>query len=142
MYLLMVALLVTTLLMAGLLTDGLPKQYVQRTCQGFAWRRQFPTASKESIRSFLSLFTAAFAFKEKHMLKFGPNDELMKIYRALYPSMHTPDALELETLNLSLVKEYGVSLQVMWHEHLTLGELFSAAVPPNKSSQPTPYRGG
>ena len=135
MEILIVALIIAGILLAGFLSDSLPKQYLQRVCQGFAWRRQFPDASKESIRAFLKLFTSAFAFKEKYILKFGPKDEVLHIYRALYPSRNTPDALEIETLSLNLERAYGLKLQEMWHEHITLGELFSVSVSPNNSFQ-------
>tara|TARA_Y100001949_G_scaffold134336_1_gene115857 strand:- start:264 stop:392 length:129 start_codon:yes stop_codon:yes gene_type:complete len=35
-----------------------------------------------------------------------------------------PDVLELETLADSIEDEYGVSFAEIWHEELTLGELF------------------
>jgi hypothetical protein len=135
---LLIAVLIAVAVIAALLTDRMPRLYLQRACQGFAWRRQFPQARKESIRAFLHIFTAAFSFKRQSFLKFSPDDELMQIYRALYPSVQTPDALELEALSQTLAKEYGVNLQAVWHEHLTLGELFSIAVPRSFNSEVHP----
>ena len=84
----------------------------------------FPQASKGEIRKFLSLFVEAFAFKDSQKLLLTPDDEILSIYRALYPSRWMPDALELETLADDLMRQYGLSLQAVWHEQLTLGQLF------------------
>jgi len=106
-------------------SETLPKKYRKRHCEGSAWKSQFPSASKNEIRSFLVLFTDAFAFEEKDKLKFHPNDKLIDIYRALYPHAWQADAMELETLDDDLQLNYGCLLQEIWHEELTLGEVFS-----------------
>lgn len=121
----LLALFVFGVVVSVLLDGGMPKAYRARQCQGELWRRRFPEASKQSIREFLALFTSAFAFKEKHALKFAPQDELLAIYRALYPSRLMPDTLEFETLNDDLKAKYKISLGELWNDHLTLGELFS-----------------
>lgn len=102
----------------------LPKPYHLRTCQGKGWRKDFPSASKQDIREFLSVFVEAFAFSQKEKLKLNPEDQLLQIYRAIYPSRWTPDALEFETLAKDIAAKYGVSLERVWHDTLTLGELF------------------
>ena len=99
--------------------------YAGRSCQGTQWRTQFPDASKDDIRSFLRFFSSAFAIRNKHVLLVSPQDELQAIYRARYPSRVVPDALEFETLAKDLHKWYGVSLERLWHDNLTVGELFS-----------------
>ena len=108
--------------------DGaqLPKRFKSRSCQGAAWRRAFPRASKEEIRSFLSIFVEAFAFKENQRLKFNPDDRILSVYQSLYPHKWQPDALELETLANSVEKNYGVKFSELWQEGTTLGQLFSA----------------
>lgn len=106
-------------------TDTLPAMFQQRTCAGRAWKRAFPSATTEEIRTFLSVFVAAFAFYEKHKLKFRPDDQLLDIYRKLYPHAWQADALELETLAAELLATYHVSLHECWHDGLTLGELFA-----------------
>ena len=126
---------VAILIISGLLDSGVPKVYRTRSCAGKKWRHGYPHASKQSIRQFLAMFTSAFAIKTKHALQFDPDDELMSIYRARYPSQLTPDALEFETLAMDLEKEHGLLLTNIWHEHLTLGELFahvSAAQPSSR----------
>ena len=101
-----------------------PKRYKNRKCTGKKWKTAFPDAQKEELRKFLNLFTDAFAFSQKNKLKFEPTDGLLEIYREVYPSKWMPDGLELETLAESIEKEYGVSFNDIWHENLTLGELF------------------
>lgn len=127
--------LVLLVIVAGCLLDGLPGVYRQRACQGRAWRQAFPDARKQDIRAFLALFAAAFAFRRQHRLKFRPDDQVLAIYRALYPSTWTPDALELETLAIDIERSYGVNLVHLWRDDLTLGELFSVAHP--ASREPT-----
>ena len=77
---------------------GLPKTYRERKCAGNEWRSQFPTARKEEIRLFLSVFTEAFAIRERDKLKFRPSDKLLEIRDKLNP-VKGIDALELETLS-------------------------------------------
>jgi len=113
------------LVWAGPFDGFLPKKYRKRICAGKSWKKAFPDIPKEEIRSFLFLFSDAFAFSPKNKLKFVPEDKVSEIYRELYPSKWCPDVLELETLAKYLEMEYGVSLSELWHEQLTLGELFS-----------------
>jgi hypothetical protein len=102
-------------------------------CQGTAWRRTFPNASKEAIREFLEMFVDAFAFPRSEMLKFNPDDDILGIYRNLYPSKWIPDALELETLAKDIKAKYGITLESVWDEQLTLGGLFRATQMPSTS---------
>ncbi len=104
---------------------SLPKAYRARSCQGRVWRQAFPSATKQEIRSFLSLFFAAFAFDDHEKLKLAPTDEILKIYRAQYPSRLQADAMELETLALDLERQHSFKLEALWKDSLTLGELFS-----------------
>ncbi|MBI3479608.1 MAG: hypothetical protein HY016_04510 [Nitrosomonadales bacterium] len=134
---------VAILIISGLLDSGVPKAYRARSCAGKKWRYGYPHASKQSIRQFLAMFASAFAIKAKHALQFEPEDELMSIYRSRYPSQLTPDALEFETLAMDLEKEHGLLLSNIWHEHLTLGELFahvSAAQPSVRADAPKAAR--
>lgn len=110
----------------GLLFGGrLPKVYRARGCQGRGWREAFPSATKQEIREFLSLFVGAFAFDEKEKLKLAPTDQILQIYKAQYPSRLQPDAMELEALALDLERKHGFKLEALWKDSLTLGELFS-----------------
>jgi len=103
----------------------LPNPFRSRTCQGRQWRRAFPGASKKQIREFLSVFTAAFAFRDTDILKFRPDDQLLGIYRALYPSKWVADAMEFETLAADLRTKFGIVLDDIWDERMTLGTLFA-----------------
>jgi hypothetical protein len=105
----------------------LPKKYQFRKCEGAHWRRAFPQATKHDIREFLLLFTAAFAFRDSDKLKFSPNDRVWEIYRDLYPNRWVADALELETLTDELKAKHGITLDEIWSEKLTLGQLFARA---------------
>ncbi len=110
----------------AVLTSGqLPNPFRTRSCQGRQWRRTFPSASKKQIREFLSVFMSAFAFRETDMLKLRPDDQLLSIYRALYPSKWLADAMEFETLADDLRSRFGVVLDDIWDERMTLGALFS-----------------
>ncbi|WP_295994000.1 hypothetical protein [Rugamonas sp.] len=125
----MIIVLIFAVVLVGLLIStkyrpNLPRPYRLRSCEGQGWRRTFPTASKEEIRSFLLLFVSAFAFSDKDKLKFGPDDKILDVYRSLYPSQWLPDALELETLANDLQKRYALNLESVWSDDLTLGELF------------------
>lgn len=103
----------------------LPQPFSERNCQGKGWRHAFPSTPKQEIREFLTIFVDAFAFSNKERLKLNPDDSIFQIYRALYPSKWTPDALELETLAIKIESKYGFKLKGIWHERLTLGELFT-----------------
>ena len=109
----------------GCYGSDLPKQYRRRHCSGRAWKTRFPNTPKAEIRRFLSLFTQAFAFPTRASLQFAPDDQILAIYRALYPAQWMADALELETLAGDIEREYCVDFMAIWHEALTLGELFA-----------------
>lgn len=102
----------------------LPPPYRSRSCQGKGWKKAFPSAPKQDIRAFLTMFLRAFAFSDKEKLKFSPDDQILLIYRAVYPSKLLPDALELETLAAEIASQYGLKLETVWTDELTLGQLF------------------
>lgn len=118
------SLIAASVLWSVLFSGRLPKPYFNRTCQGKGWRNAFPMSSKQDIREFLSVFVDAFAFSQTERLKLNPDDQVLQIYRTIYPSKWTPDALEVETLAKGIEAKYGFSLESIWHEQLTLGELF------------------
>jgi hypothetical protein len=121
---LLVAAIAATIAWAIFFGGKLPVPFSTRSCQGRNWRRSFPDASKDKIRQFLSTFTKSFAFQDREKLKLNPNDQLLDIYRALYPSKWQADALEFETLSEDLQSKYGVNFNNVWHDGLTLGQLF------------------
>ena len=101
-----------------------PNALRYRPWQGRAWRSTFPGASKRDIRDFLSLFVSAFSFRVSETLHFRPDDEVLGIYRAVNPTRWLPDTAELEILAKALREQYGLMLDDIWHEELTLGGLF------------------
>ena len=128
-----VVFLLGTVLWSARYGEHLPVPFRSRVCQGRYWRQEFPDASKQEIREFLSLFVSAFAFRETERLKLGPHDTVMAVYRALYSSYWLPDSLEVETLADDLRRKYGVELAAVWNEQdISLGALF-AYVQENKA---------
>ncbi|MFZ6861010.1 hypothetical protein ACO0K7_00090 [Undibacterium sp. Ji67W] len=122
--------LISGLVSVGMLISAkywtsLPRTYRFRNCEGRGWRRTFPTASKDEIRSFFLMFVSAFAFADKDKLKFRPDDKILDVYRSLYPRRWLPDVLEFETLTYDLKKQYALDLETIWSDDLTLGELFT-----------------
>jgi len=109
--------------------------YWQRSCTGTEWRNRFPNVPKEVIREFLQLFVDGFAFSNKKRLKFSPDDKVMDVYRALYPSTGWPDALELETFAINLEEKYGLDLAKVEDHEITLGGLFEMTRNPNQQMQ-------
>ena len=105
--------------------------YWRRSCQGAQWRRRFPAASRADIRAFLTLFVRAFAFRRERRLCFSPDDQVLAIYRTLYPPTGPwADSMELETLARDLQRSYHLDVVPCWHESITIGELFTLTLHP------------
>ena len=120
-----VVLVVVIWLASAFYGGGLPKKYRLRKCMGKYWKSAFPNSSKDDIREFLILFTDAFAFSTKDKLNFSPSDKILDIYHELYPTKWMADSLEVETLATDIENKYSFNFNKLWHENLTLGELFS-----------------
>ena len=99
-------------------------RYWLRSCTGAEWRRCFPDASKEEIRSFLQAFIDAFGFRSKNRLAFSPEDKVLDVYRTVYPGWAVADAMELETFAEMLERNYGIDHVALENAEVTLGELF------------------
>ncbi|HXU94456.1 MAG TPA: hypothetical protein VFP33_12445 [Gallionella sp.] len=110
---LLVAAIAGTIIWSFFFGGKLPVPFNARTCQGRNWRRSFPAASKDEIRQFLSTFTESFAFNDQEKWKLNPNDQLLDIYRALYPHKWQADAMEFETLSEDLKSKYGYLQQCL-----------------------------
>ena len=109
--------------------------YWKRSCTGAEWRNCFPGEPKDAIREFLQAFVDGFAFSNKKRLKFSPNDKVMDVYRALYPSTGWADALELETFAINLEEKYGLDLTWVEDHEITLGRLFEMTRNSNQKMQ-------
>lgn len=103
---------------------GFPQPYRDRSCQGQHWKCAFPGAPNEEIREFLHLVSDAFAFPRRHRLQLHPDDCVLGIYQAIYARWELADSMELETLADNLDDRYDISLELVWSESLTLGDLF------------------
>jgi propanediol dehydratase small subunit len=100
------------------------QHYWDRACMGIRWRRRFPASPKSDIREFLDMFTDAFGFSRASHCYFSPDDTVLTVYRALYPDKLMADCLELETFCKMLEKRYGIDFDKLWHEKITLGEIY------------------
>jgi|WetSurMetagenome_2_1015567.scaffolds.fasta_scaffold312186_2 propanediol dehydratase small subunit len=104
------------------------KCYWRRTCQGRAWKAEFPNEPAIEIRRFLKIFVQAFALPSSEYLQFNPNDRVLDVYRPLLNCMGA-DSLELEYLDEFIKHFYQLSLNQIWHPDLTLGQLYAATHP-------------
>ena len=95
-----------------------------RPCQGRAWRSSFPSASRKDIRDFLSLCGTAFSFRDSEKLHLRPDDPVLGVVRAARTTRWLPEASDIEPLARVLRERYGLLLDEVWHDGLTLGGLF------------------
>lgn len=106
----------------------MPEVYRNRPCQGFAWKRVFPSSPHDEIRTFLRLFAQAFAYRDAQMLQVSPADRVIDVYRAEHPQTGGIDGLEMETLAANIEKTYKIDFNAVWSEALTFGALFAACL--------------
>lgn len=101
------------------------RKYWSRSSSQADWQQQFPDVSEQDIQGFLEIFVNAFLFKKEHLLKFGPADKVVDVYRTVYTSYSLCDTMELEFFILLVKKKYGVDLEGMRQfAEMTLGEVF------------------
>jgi len=102
----------------------LPNALRYRPFQGRVWRSSFPSASRKDIREFLSVFGAAFSFGDSDKLHLRPDDQVLGVVRAARAARWRPDVSDIEPLARALRERYGLRLDEVWHDGLTLGGLF------------------
>ncbi len=102
----------------------LPNALRYRPFQGRVWRSSFPSASRKDIREFLSVFGAAFSFGDSDKLHLRPDDQVLGVVRAARAARWMPDVSDIEPLARALRERYGLRLDEVWHDGLTLGGLF------------------
>ena len=102
----------------------LPNALRYRPFQGRVWRSSFPSASRKDIREFLSVFGAAFSFGDNDKLHLRPDDQVLGVVRAARPTRWKSDGADIEPLARALRERYGLLLDDVWHEGLTVGGLF------------------
>jgi hypothetical protein len=107
------------------------RRYFDRPCAGIQWHRSFPDVPHDEIRAFLRMFAESFAIDVKYACRLSPVDQLKDIYLARYvPHLTLDDHMEFESLVLNLEDRYGVKLEAVFHETLTLGELLRVSLAP------------
>jgi len=84
----------------------LPEPYYSRLSDPLRWQKIFGDDFRIADQ-FLCMFCDAFMFSEQERYKFEPDDTMMAIYRAVYPSRWTPDALEHSILNDAVEKQFN-----------------------------------
>ena len=107
----------------------IPRRYRDRDSQESAWRKRFGDDKSVDIDAVLTLFCEAFAFNPDSRYIFGPDDQIMEIYRTLYPRWKlwlAADSMEVETLMMELDKQCGVKAEV-WRPDISLGDLVGLA---------------
>jgi hypothetical protein len=109
--------------------------YWARGCAGRAWRTAFPNATQHDIREFLYLVVDAFGFARTRALQLQPTDSVQDFYRACYPDQSAPDAMELETLERSLLTRFGPEILASLPECVTFGALFARVAAERPNSQ-------
>jgi hypothetical protein len=60
-------------------------------------------------------------------LQLLPGDRLIDLHRALYPVEAMPDGCELESLVASFECAYGKSFATIWHDDITLRDMYAYA---------------
>jgi propanediol dehydratase small subunit len=99
---------------------------IERPCAGIRWHRRFPHATHQSIRAFLHVFADAFSVERVHATKFTPDDQPLLIWNARYiPHLTLDDRMEMESLERGINDAYGIDLNTVWRDSMTLGELFA-----------------
>ena len=113
----------------GILTRK-PSPYDDRACMGASWKKAFPNAESDRIRSFLACLVEGMELPQAK-LSFHPNDKAIDIYRSLYGG-RTPlsDECECEDFLKNIEDEFGVSAEsivdnVWTDEHVTLRVIFA-----------------
>jgi propanediol dehydratase small subunit len=103
----------------------LPRPYRDRDSQQGIWQGRFDQDELACINAVLVSFCAAFSFNPDDRYKLGPDDQIMAIYRALYPRWkfwQLGDSLEIETLMMDLRQRFGIEAHD-WHPGTSLADL-------------------
>ena len=87
-------------------TKQLPTAYCQRDSDETIWKNTYKDNFTIADIT-LQIFCSAFLFRVEDRFKLRPNDKFIDIYRAIYPSKWTPDALEHLFLIEGMEKKFG-----------------------------------
>ena len=89
----------------GMKNRDLPEPFFSRVSDHKRWQDTFGDDFTLADRV-LCIFCDAFMFDETERYKFEPDDTVMAVYRAVYPSRWTPDSLEHPFMIDALEKEF------------------------------------
>ena len=101
-----------------------PPPYQDRDSQEAAWRKRCGEKMGDA-NAVLTMLCEAFEFNPDDHYKFGPDDQVLDIYRARYPRWKgcwSGDSMEIESLMMDIEKQYGIDVEE-WHSNISLGEL-------------------
>ena len=131
----MVLVVIVALVALGVLWDSwrsgralcspIPRPYRNRDSQETVWRDRFGEGLGDAD-AVLTMLCEAFGFNPDDRYKFGPDDQVMDIYRARYPRWKVCDEMEVEALMIDLEKQYGVENED-WRPDISLGEIVDLA---------------
>jgi propanediol dehydratase small subunit len=68
--------------------------------------------------------SAALSCRDCDRVHLRPDDQVLGVVRAARPSRWLPEASDVEPLARALRERYGLLLDDVWHDGLTLGGLF------------------
>ncbi len=101
----------------------IPLPYRKRESQEGVWRERYGHDLLADIDALLTLLCNAFAFNPDDRFRFGPDDQVMDIYRGCYPRWAfwlVGDSMEIETLMTNLKDRFGIESN-QWFAEITLG---------------------
>jgi hypothetical protein len=107
----------------------IPRRYRGTETQEEEWLERFGHQKQAVIDAVLTSFCEAFSFNPDSRYVFGPDDQVMEVYRACYPRWKlwlAADSMEIETLMMDLEKRFGIESGV-WRADICLGKLVDIA---------------
>lgn len=129
LFLIVFGFLVVLFAAASFIASRKLKSFTNRGPAIHLWRAKFPKASTEEIRTFLEIFTEAFAINKKHGMALQPEDAIFAIYATRVNPNLPVDSLECETLLVMIEYHYNKNLANHLQKNTTLGELFELTRP-------------
>lgn len=128
--LIIVVLIVTIFATGSFVASRKLKSFTNRGPAIHLWRKKFPNATAEEIRTFLEIFTEAFGINKKHGITLQPSDLMFDIYATRNNPNLSADSLEYETFLVMIENHYNKRLSNQLQKSTTLGEVFALTHPP------------
>jgi hypothetical protein len=111
-------------IVCAFLLPRLAPNFGTRGCQGREWKHRFPGTSKHEIRAFIKLLSDFLGITKTDRLKFGPNDTVLDVYRAVSYGKLGADDLQLVEIHLAVEEQTGPLPEGTSIAEMTLGDLF------------------